>query len=106
MTQQSNPKSELRVASAMREINKAQRSIPTGRIGVFMRVTLAIVFMYLIVVSYETLGVAGPVFVSVLCLVSFFIPVLYQVTVNYLDQRRAQAETPGLGEETAVRQEV
>ncbi len=65
----------------MRVLENAKRSVQpqTGPIGVFMRVTLAVIFMYLIVISYLMLGTTGLVFVSVLSLVAYFVPYLYQL---------------------------
>ncbi len=104
MGHQGEFRGELRAAHTMRELKNARRSIPMGGIGVFMRVALAIIFMYMIVVSYSMLGITGPVFVSILFLTAFFVPVLYQVSRSYLDQRRAQIEQTG-GEQTGARQD-
>lgn len=106
MTQQTDPKGELRAASTMRELEKAQRSISTGPIGVFMRVTLAIIFMYLIFISHQMFGVTGPVFISVLFLVAVFVPVIYQAAKSFLDQRRVKTEERDCGEQAVARQEV
>ena len=59
---------ELRAAHLTRELKAARHSVPEGGIGVFMRVALALIFMYLFVFSYTTLGIVGPVLVSVLAL--------------------------------------
>ena len=55
------------------------------------RVALGVIYMYLILVSYELMGVSGPVFISVLFLVSFFIPHAYQLLTQRL-QERAEPE--------------
>ncbi len=73
MTQQLDSNGELRAAYTMRELEKAKSSFPTGTTGVFIRVTLAVIFMYLTVISYLMLGIAGPVFVSILFLAAFLI---------------------------------
>ncbi len=104
MAQQEEFRGELRAAHTMRELRNARRSIPMGGIGVFMRVALAIIFMYMIVVAYSMLGITGPVFVSILFLVAFFVPVLYQVARSYMDQRRVQIEQTR-GEQTGVLQD-
>ncbi len=95
MAQRYDSKDEMRAAYLTRELKKSKRSIPMGSTGVFMRVTLAVIFMYLIVVSYSMLGISGPVFVSILFLIAFFMPVLYQTVKAVMDQRRAQAERIG-----------
>jgi hypothetical protein len=90
MTQQRNSNGELRAAFTMREIARAKRSVPAGTAGIFLRVALAIVFMYLIFVSHLIFGSAGPVFISVLFLAAFFIPYLYRTALGLRDRRRAQ----------------
>ena len=94
MKQQHDSKGELRAAHAMRLLDNAKRSVQleSGCVGVFMRVTLALVFMYLIVISYMMFGTIGLVFVSVLSLVAYFIPFLYQPLKNLLARRNAQRE--------------
>ena len=79
MTQQKNTKGELRAAFINRGLKNAKHSFPIGSTGVFMRVTLAIIYMYLIVISYSLMGTIGVVFVSTLFLVALFSPILYQV---------------------------
>ncbi len=95
MAQQSESRGELRAAHTMRELRNARHSISMGSMGVFMRVTLAIIFMYLVVVSNLMLGITGPVIVSILFLAAFFVPIMYQAARSYMDQRRAQAEKTG-----------
>jgi len=95
MAQRYDSKDEMRAAYLSRELKKSKRSIPMGSTGVFIRVTLAIIFMYLIVISYSMLGITGPVFVSILFLVAFFMPVLYHTVTAVMDRRRAQAERIG-----------
>ncbi len=58
MTKQSDDNAELRAAYTMRLLEDAKRSVQPepGAIGVFMRVTLALIFLYLIVISYMMLG--------------------------------------------------
>lgn len=55
------------------------------------RVSLAVIYMYLILISYELLGISGPVFISVLFLVSFFVPHAYRVLTQRL-QKKAHPE--------------
>ena len=100
MKQQSDPKGELRAADTMREIENAKRSIQTGTSSILMRVTLALIFMYLIMISYLMLGIAGPALISVLFLISFFTPYLYQTLANLLEKRRAGKEDHGVGGES------
>ena len=102
MTQQRDFNGELRAAHTMRLLENAKLSIQpeTGPIGVFIRVTLAVIFMYLIVISYMMLGTTGPVFVSVLALVAYFIPHLYQALRGLLERRRAIKENRILAQES------
>lgn len=105
MEKQSESRGELRAAHTMREIKNARRSIPMGSVGVFMRVTLALIFLYMVVISYSMLGIIGPVIVSILFLVAFFIPVLYQAVIIFLEQRRVRADSANTGEKNEVHQE-
>ena len=51
------------------------------------RVALGVIYMYLILISYELLGISGPVFVSVLFLISFFAPHAYRLLVRGLQDK-------------------
>ena len=51
------------------------------------RVALGVIYMYLILISYELLGISGPVFVSVLFLVSFFAPHAYRLLIQGLREK-------------------
>ena len=92
MTQQQNSKSELRAALTMRELRNAKRSLPSGSTGIFLQVTLALIFMYLLVIAYMMMGTTGAVLVSVMFLVAVFIPVLYQMAKHLWRQRKASAD--------------
>lgn len=102
MTQQPDSNGELRAAFTMRLLENAKRSVQpeTGPIGVFMRVTMAVVFMYLIVISHMMLGTIGLVFVGVLSLVAYFVPYLYQAVKGLLERRRSQKESRILGRQS------
>lgn len=92
MPRQQDSKGELRAAFTMRMLDDAKVSLQPGAIGTFMRVSLAILFMYMIVVSHQVLGIAGPVFISVLFLVALFTPYFYQILKDYREGREVQAE--------------
>ena len=79
MTQQQDDTGKYRAASLMSELALAKRKVQGGAIGLVLRVTLAVIFMGLIVISYGLRGATGPVFVSVLFLLALFIPSLYEV---------------------------
>jgi len=51
------------------------------------RVSLGVIYMYLILMSYETIGISGPVFISVLFLVSFFVPQAYRLLTQRLQKK-------------------
>ncbi len=106
MEEQSKFRGELRAAHTMRELKNARRSIPMGSVGVFMRVTLALVFMYMTVISYSMLGIIGPVFVSILFLAAFFVPVVYLAVKIFLQQRRIRADSGNSGKKNEIHQEV
>ena len=106
MTQQQNSKSELRAALTMRELRNAKLRLPSGSTGIFIQVTLALIFMYLLVISYMMMGTAGAVLVSVMFLVAVFIPVLYPMAKHLWRQRKASAdEKDGRTLDSEVQQE-
>lgn len=55
------------------------------------RVSLGVIYMYLVLISYEVLGISGPVFISVLFLVSFFVPQAYRLLIRRV-QMKAKLE--------------
>jgi len=95
MTQQRDSMSELRAATALREIEKSK----TGATGVLIRLTLAIIFMYLIFMSHQVLGIIGPAFISVLFLIALMAPLFYQILKGVLGKRRARNEDNVMGTE-------
>ena len=98
MTRRTDSNGELRAAFMTRLLDNARRSVQpdTGAIGVFMRVTLAVVFMYLVLVSYVMLGAVGVVFVGVLALLAYFIPHLYGILAARLVRRRTRRTRPAV----------
>jgi len=84
MPQQQDTKSELRAAYTKRGLKNAKYCFPTGSIGMFMRVTLAVIYMYLIVISYLLMGSMGLVLVSTLFLIALFSPIIYQLGRRFL----------------------
>jgi len=64
-----------RVAKAIRdELQTPKHKWSDNPATLLARVALGVIYMYLILISYELLGISGPAFVSVLFLVSFFAP--------------------------------
>ena len=96
MTQQRDSMSELRAATTLREIEKSK----TGATGVLIRLTLAIIFMYLIFMSHQVLGIIGPAFISVLFLIALMTPLFYQIFKGMLGKRRARSEDNIMEEES------
>ncbi len=105
MTKQYDLKGELRAAHLMREFKAAKHSVPEGGIGVFMRVTLAVIFMFLIVFSNMTLGITGPILVSVLFIAALLVPLIYQAVQAIMERQRAQQQASSAIEDVEVRQE-
>jgi len=91
MTQKQDGKVELRSAYINRGLKKAGYHFPHGNTGLFMQVTLAILYMYLIFAGYMMMGTIGLVFVSVLFLVALFSPFLYHAAVGFWRRNKAQA---------------
>jgi len=91
-------KGAIRAALTMRELENAKRSIESSSTGgLFMRVTLVVIYMYLIVISYSMLGTTGVVFITILFMVALFVPFFYQVIRNRLEKRRSRNENHSLG---------
>jgi len=105
MKKQYDQNSEVRAASAMRELNKAQQSISGGPLSVFMRAILVLIFMYMTLVSFQAFGVYGPVFISILFIIAVLSPLIYQAVNASLQKRRESHETSPLCEETPAQQE-
>ncbi len=100
MTQQRKSNGELRAAYTIREFDKVKSGFQTSSSGVFMQVTLGVIFMYLIVISYSILGIGGPVFISLLFLVALFIPYLYQAFMGLLKKSKLAKSKASLDRES------
>ncbi len=96
MTQQQHSKSQLRSDHAMHELDKAERNFHYGATGVFIRANLALIYMYLIVASYSMWGIVGPIFISILALVSYFIPGIYRLWTDSLDLCHRDRRVPNV----------
>jgi len=90
MRQKQDGKFALRSAYINRGLKKAGYHFPQGNTGVFMQVTLAILYMYLIFLGYVMMGTAGLVFVSVLFLVALSSPFIYYAVVGIWRRNRMQ----------------
>lgn len=89
MTQPRDIKSALRAAGTMSELEKARRSMWPSAIGALARVALAVVYMYLIVIAYDLMGISGPIFISVLFLIALYAPHAYQTFIDQMGISRA-----------------
>lgn len=77
-----------RMANAVRDdLKKPKHHLNDNPVTLLARVSLGVIYMYLILISYELLGISGPVFVSVLFLVSFFIPHAYRLLSQRLQEK-------------------
>ena len=93
-----------RKAKAVLDNLKSANRIRNDRPGILLaRVALSVIYMYLILISYELLGIAGPVFISCVFLVAFFIPYLYNRFGSRVQQRKEEQKQTTVVEE--VRQE-
>ncbi len=88
MSKQYQANSEPRAPHLARDLKAARRKTPEYGIGVFMRLALAVVFVYLMIFSYLTLGVAGPAVVGALFLISVLVPVLHRSTKRFIRKRQ------------------
>ena len=100
MTLQKDYQAARRAAVTMSEIKKAKQSLNASPVTMLARVALAVVYMYLILMSYTLMGISGPVFISLVFLVAFFIPWGYARLRGWLEQRRAQHEQTTVGGES------
>ncbi len=91
MTQKQDGKVELRSAYINRGLKRAGYHFPHGNTGLFMQVTLAVLYMYLIFMGYMMMGTTGLVFVSVLFLVALSSPFLYHAAGGIWRRSRIQA---------------
>lgn len=106
MNQQQNSKSELRAAFTNRQLKKAKYNFAIGSTGIFMQVALAIIYTYLILVSYSLMGAVGVMYVSVLFLVAHFFPLLYYAGRAFSERRSAEAAEKARIQGGEVEQEV
>jgi len=101
MVRREDYKGELRSAFTMRLLENAERDVQTSSTGgVFLRVALGVIYMYLIVLSHQILGIIGPVFISLLFLVAFFIPILFRTLSTLRQKRKELRESQLVAEET------
>ena len=73
------------------EMRNVKFNFAPGSIGIFMQVTLAVIFMYLVFFSYSVLGTTGLILVSVFFLLALCSPLLYRAGRSLLSNRRTQA---------------
>jgi hypothetical protein len=78
------------------EMRNVKFNFAPGNIGIFMQTTLAIIFMYMVFLSYSALGTTGLILVSVLFLLALFSPLLYRAGRRLLGNRRTQASVNDL----------
>ena len=88
MTQQQDRIASLRAAFLPHLLKKAERSVNPDPIVWFGRVLLSVLYLFLIVMSYNVLGIGGPVFISGLFLVAFFIPNIYKIAGDWRRNHR------------------
>ena len=82
------------------ELKRPRRRLNDSPANLLARVALGVIYMYLILISYELLGISGPMFVSVLFLVSFFIPLGYRILTQRLQQPGEPEQRPAAAEKT------
>lgn len=100
MKQPDDYKQKMRSAAFMSELEIAKKSSHTGPLGLIIRVTLIVVFAYLILTSYVLFGVNGPVYISVLFIVALFVPFIYRSITARLKKNRGRAVDAKLAEES------
>jgi hypothetical protein len=98
MTQQIDRKAALRSAYMGRGLRSAKFQFPIGNVGIFMQATLAIIYLYLILLGYQMMGAVGVVLVSCLFLLALFAPVIYQLANM---NRRTESVSEKVGDNTS-----
>jgi len=91
MTRNRSVNGELRSSFAERGIRNARRYVPTGSAGVFIQVTQAIIFMYLIFIGYTVMGLVGVIAVSVLFLLALLSPFIFELLRSRASRRARTA---------------
>jgi len=92
--------------ATLKEIQNAKKRLNVPPATTLARVALGVVYMYLIMMSYELLGTSGPVFISLVFLLAFFIPWGYSVVSQRRAQRRAADEQSAKEKPVTVREEL
>ena len=98
-------RNELRAAFASRQLKRGNITFPPNNTGIFMQVTLAILYMYLILISYTWMGISGAVVVSCTFLVALFLPVLYRIAMHNRKKQKTQDEVVSTTLNPGVEQE-
>ena len=86
--------------ATVNEIRRAKQRLTAPSATMLARVALAVVYMYLILMSYTLLGTVGPVFISLVFLVAFFIPWSYSQLRKRMEKRAAEAVQSPVGGES------
>lgn len=105
MTKQIDPKGSVRASFAMSELKQAQHSISGGPVCFIIRVVMAIIFMYMIVISYQMFGSSGSMLVSILFITAPFVPAIFRKVNTVLNKQQVLVEGSLIVEET-VRQDT
>ena len=105
MSRNHDSKSELRSTFTNRGFRNAKHYLPSGSSGVFIQVTQAVIFMYLIVISYMLMGVVGVAFVSMLFILALLSPFLLQAGTALWNKRKQQIAEAAPLSNTEVNQE-
>ena len=91
MSRNHDSKSELRSTFTNRGFRNAKHYLPSGSSGVFIQVTQAVIFMYLIVMSYTLMDVVGLVLVSTLFLIALLSPFLLKAGTALWNKHKQQS---------------
>lgn len=95
MTHQHDRKAE----AILNNLKNANRKMNDSPVTLLARVALSVIYMYLILISYELLGISGPVFISSVFLVAFFIPYFYHRFAGRAQKRKDEESARTVAEE-------
>jgi len=95
MTHQHDRKAE----AILNNLKNANRKMNDSPVTLLARVALSVIYMYLILISYELLGISGPVFISSVFLVAFFIPYFYHRFAGRAHKRKDEESALTAAEE-------
>ena len=89
MVEKRELKAVERAANINRNLMSDRRLYPQNAISIFMQVTLAVLYLYLLFAGYMMMGEIGLVVVSSLFLTALLSPVIYRAAARFMEKGKA-----------------